>query len=84
MAHNGSKVTPKLLKPLAMPRATTYYRYKLCRANDGAVLAKTPSKIQALKTADAMFDDLEVQEDVRTGAWSLFSQGVLKAIIDRL
>lgn len=82
MARNG-KVITKLLKPLEAPRTTTVYRYKLCRA-DGTMLAKTPSKIQALKTADAMFDDLEVHENLQTGAWALYSKGTLQATIDRL
>lgn len=46
-------------------------------------MAKSPSRIQALKTAEAMFDDIEVRENVRTGAWALFSGGQLKALIDK-
>jgi len=76
--------TPEALQPEPPQRETrqSSFKYRL-RKPDGAILAKSPSRIQALKTAEAMFDDIEVRENVRTGAWALFSGGQLKALIDK-
>jgi hypothetical protein len=55
-------------------------RLKL-RTPDGVILAHCPSHRAGLQTARRMFDHIEVVE-LKSGAWQLWSEGVLKAVIN--
>lgn len=65
------------------PVRVSSFRYRLCLPN-GTLLARCPSKVQALKTAEALFDDLQVHEEPKTGVWKLYEKGKLKARISAL
>jgi hypothetical protein len=68
-------------RPGKIPRAKGNFKLRL-RTPGGVILAYCPSHIAGLKTARSIFDRIEIVE-LKSGAWQLWSDGILSAIIGK-